>query len=125
MDVIRVLFLAANPKGTTSLNLAREVREITEKVRASDFRDRLDLISRWAVRPSDLMQHIYTDQPFIVHFSGHGTKANELVLEDEDGNSKPVSKAALLALFNSLRGKIRVVFLNACFSQQQSGSDLR
>jgi len=120
MDVIRVLFLASNPKGTTALNLAREVREITEKVRASDYRDRLDLISRWAVRPSDLMQHIYTDQPFFVHFSGHGTKTNELVLEDDNGNSKPVSKDALRALFKSLHGKIRVVFLNACFSEEQA-----
>jgi hypothetical protein len=120
MDVIRVLFLAANPTGTTSLNLASELRKITETVRAADFRDRLDLISRWAVRPSDLMQHIYTDKPLIVHFSGHGTKANELVLEDDDGNPKPVSKDALHALFKSLRGKIRVVFLNACFSQLQA-----
>ena len=120
MDVIRVLFLAANPHDATSLNLAREVREITEKVRASDYRDRLDLISRWAVRPSDLMQHIYADQPFILHFSGHGTKTNELILEDDNGNSKPVSKDALHALFDSLHGKIRVVFLNACFSREQA-----
>ncbi len=120
MDIIRVLFLAANPHGTPLLNLAKEVREITEKVRMSEYRDHLDIISRWAVRPDGLLECIYIDQPFILHFSGHGTQTNELILEDENGTPKAVSKDTLKALFSTLNGKIRVVFLNACFSRQQA-----
>jgi hypothetical protein len=32
---IKALFLASNPKGTTSLEFDREIREITEKIRAA------------------------------------------------------------------------------------------
>ena len=41
---IKVLFLASNPKGTTPLELDREIRGITEKISASEYRDSLDLI---------------------------------------------------------------------------------
>ena len=42
---IKALFLASNPKGTTPLELDREIREITEKIRAAEYRDSIDLIS--------------------------------------------------------------------------------
>ena len=36
------------------------------------------------------------------------------------GRPKPVSKAALVSLFRTLRDNIRVVLLNACFSRPQA-----
>jgi class 3 adenylate cyclase len=78
MEKIRVLFLAADPGVTNQLHLDREVREIETKIRASMFRDSLELISKWAVQPDDLQQSLLDHQPHIVHFSGHGSEANEL-----------------------------------------------
>jgi hypothetical protein len=120
MDRAKVLFLAANPVGTSQLGLDEEIRAITQKIRASEYRDCLDLVSVWAVRPDDLLQSLNEHQPQIVHFSGHGSPAGEIVLTDDQGRPKPVSARAFEALFTTLRDNVRVVLLNACFSQRQA-----
>jgi hypothetical protein len=55
-----------------------------------------------------------------VHFSGHGSSTEEIILLDKQGNPKPVSKEALVSLFRTLKDNIRVVILNACFSRPQA-----
>lgn len=122
MQKIVVLFLASNPTDTRRLRLDVEIREITEKIRASDGRDSVELISRWAVRPDDLIQALNEHRPHIVHFSGHGSPSDGIILEDNDGNSKPVNKEALRTLFHTLSDNVRVVLLNACFSQVQANA---
>jgi hypothetical protein len=117
---VRVLFLAASPCSMTRLSLDEEMREITEKVRMSEGRDRLDLISRWAVRPGDLLQHLNEVQPDIVHFSGHGSPDNEIILQGNNGEPSPVSAGALASLFRTLKDNVRVVILNACYSSDQA-----
>lgn len=118
----KILFLTANPDGTSHLALDEECREITEKIRAADHRESLELITRWAVRPEDLLQHLNEHRPHVVHFSGHGTKAEEIVLLDKDRNPKAVSAAALKQLFITLKDNIQVVVLNACFSEPQAAA---
>ena len=120
MTNVTVLFLAANPPDTRRLRLDLEIREITEKIRASDFRDSLEIVSLWAVRPGDLLQALNQHKPQIVHFSGHGHSSNGIVLEDSQGEAKPVDEDALKSLFRVLAGRIRVVVLNACFSENQA-----
>ena len=135
---VKILFLAANPHGTQPLQLDEEIRQITAKVRAAEYRDSLELIFRWAVRPDDLLQALLEVKPDIVHFSGHGGSAAELIrlddqrdlkpvsqqegliMLDDQGNPKPVSKEALVHLFHILKGNVRVVVLNACYSQPQA-----
>jgi uncharacterized protein YjbI with pentapeptide repeats len=117
---IKCLFLAANPSGTQPLRLDREIREITEKIRASEYRDALQLVSAWAVRPGDLLQVLNQHRPQIVHFSGHSTSAGEIVLEDDTGAGKAVSAAALKTLFTTLKDDIRLVILNACYAEIQA-----
>ena len=57
-------------------------------------------------------------KPHIVHFSGHGSPGAELVLLNDRGSPKPVSKRALVHLFHTLKDNVRVlVVLNACYSQ--------
>lgn len=120
MNRVKVLFLTANPAGTQPLQLDEEIRQITAKVRAAEYRDSLELVSRWAVRPDDLLQALLELKPHVVHFSGHGSPAAELILLDDRGNSKPVSKEALIHLFRILRDNVRVVVLNACYSRPQA-----
>jgi hypothetical protein len=117
---IKALFLASNPKGTTPLELDREIREITEKIRAAEYRDSIDLISAWAVRPDDLLQLLNQHKPQIVHFSGHGSESGEIILVDSRGEKKPVNPVAIKALFQTLKANIRVVILNACYSKIQA-----
>ena len=67
-----ILVLAANPKGTSQLNLDKEVREIQAGLERSKHRDRFRIEQRWAVRPRDLQRALLDCHPQIVHFSGHG-----------------------------------------------------
>jgi hypothetical protein len=120
MDKVKVLFLAANPAGTPPLKLDEEIRQITAKVRASEHRDSLELVSRWAVRPDDLLQALLEVKPHVVHFSGHGSSATELVLIDDRGEPKPVSQETLVHLFGTVRDNVRVVVLNACDTLPQA-----
>src|SRR3954452_5263351 len=120
MDKVKVLFLAANPTGTKPLHLDEEIRQITAKIRAAEYRDSIQLVSRWAVRPDDLLQALLEVKPHVVHFSGHGSSAAELIVLDDRGNPKPVSKEALAHLFRTLKDNVRVVVLNACYSRPQA-----
>lgn len=120
MTKVRVLFLAANPINTQRLRLDVEIREVVDKIRASNGRDSLEIISRWAVRPDDLLQALNEHRPHIVHFSGHGSQDQEIILEDRNGIAHPVRREALEFLFRTLAGNIRLVVLNACFSRPQA-----
>ncbi len=118
-DECRILFLAANPTAT-ALALDEEAREIEAKIRGSEHRDNLELITKWAVRPDDLLQSLNQHRPHVVHFSGHGTRGEEIILKDSYGKPKPVGKRALAALFTTLKDNIRLVLLNACYSKPQA-----
>ncbi len=109
MSKIRILFLSSNPTGTVPLKLDEEVREIEAKIRAAEHRDSLELITKWAVRPDDLLQSLNQHKPHIVHFSGHGSPTEEIILLDNHGKPKSVSKEALVSLFRTLKDNIRVV----------------
>ena len=119
---ITVLFIASNPSDQTQLRLDEEIREIQKKIRASDFRESLKLESVWAARPTDLLQAINEHKPTIVHFSGHGSDQDELVLQDDNGNSQVVSKETLVELFKVVSSGIELLVFNTCFSENQANS---
>ncbi len=116
----KILFLAANPTNETRLAIDKECREIEQKIRASEHRENFELLIKLAVEPGDLLQYLQQHTPHIVHFSGHGSKSQELIFEDPQGGAQAVSKEALTQLFKTLKDNIRVVILNACFSQSQA-----
>jgi hypothetical protein len=141
MIKIKVLFLVSNPLTQDRLALDEECREITAKIRATDLRDAIELIAAWAVRPPDLQELLLQHRPHIVHFSGHGTHGTstgevprgaltprrdmirrdhvpveELVLTGEDGQPQPMSKDALVHVFNVLKDNVYLVLLSACHS---------
>lgn len=120
MQKIKLLFLAANPLDQDKLSLDEEIRAISQKLRASDFRDFLFVESAWALRADDLIQLLNEHKPHIVHFSGHGSFKGEIILQDGTGRSHSVNSKALKALFTTLKDNIRVIVLNACSSAQQA-----
>ncbi len=120
MDRIKVLFLSANPVATPRLQLDEEIRQIGIKLRAAEYRDAFDFVPRFAARPDDLLQALLEHKPEIVHFSGHGSAAQQLIFVDDQGNEKPVTKEALVHLFRTLKDNIRLVLLNACSTRPQA-----
>ncbi len=121
---IIILFLAANPKDTDRLRLDEEVSTIDERLRLSQHRDKFGLEQQWAARTGDILDAMLRYKPDIVHFSGHGSDSGDLMFEDASGAAKPVSAAALGALFEALEG-VRCVVMNACWSDKHAGQIAR
>jgi hypothetical protein len=120
--VITVLFLASSPKDEHQLWLDEEARSIEEIIRKAEYRDSVKFVTRWALRPFDILQAINETNPAIVHFSGHGTDNGELVLEDNNCNSKLVSIEAISQTMATSSDTIKLVFFNACHSGEQAQS---
>jgi hypothetical protein len=145
-----ILFLAANPTGTSQLALDREARAIHVELERAGFRDSFELVTRWAAEPLDLLRELRKLKPTVVHFSGHGqadgarrssgrgdTGARDLVTEADprahelthslcfqgpDGQPQLVSTAALQQTFGAAGSSVRLVVLNACYSETQAAA---
>jgi uncharacterized surface protein with fasciclin (FAS1) repeats len=72
------------------------------------------------LRPDDLRKALLETKAQIVHFCGHGSGKNGLVLENEQGEAKSISTQALANLFKLFSGQIKCVVLNACYSEEQA-----
>lgn len=119
-EKIVVLFIASNPLDQNQLRLDEEIRGIARKIRESEYRDSVELRSVWAARPTDLLQALNEHKPTVVHFSGHGSDQDELVLQDDTGGTKVVSKEALVEMFKFVSSGIELVVFNTCFSENQA-----
>ena len=116
-----ILILAANPTNTSRLRLDQEVREIKEGLHRASLREQFRLEQEWAVRSRDFYRAILENKPQIVHFCGHGSDVDGIVLEDDTGQPTLVEKEALSKLFKLFAVKgVECVVLNACYSQVQA-----
>lgn len=118
--MIKILFLAASPLDTNRLNLDEEARAIDQSLRQGGFRDQFEILSHLAVGTDDLQALLLRHMPDIVHFSGHGSPAGSLVLQDPAGRAVAVSPPVLGNLFRILKDQIRCVVLTACYSEAQA-----
>jgi len=117
---VKILFLGTNPSGLTQRALDHEIREISDRLRNAKLGERFKLVQAWAVQVDDLPQSLLEHQPTIVHFSGHGNKDGQIMVEDAHGKPFPLNPNALAEMFKLLRDNIRCVVLNACSSQAQA-----
>lgn len=140
-----ILFLAANPAGTDRLALDQEARAIQAELERSGCRERFELVTRWAAEPLDLLRELSKLKPTVVHFSGHGRRkvrdehpqglgpwrdvASEISSEQpqdglffhgRDGRAHVMSTAAFAEAFGAAGTSVKVVVLNACYSEVQA-----
>ena len=142
-----ILFLAANPQGTQRLALEREVKKIEQGLERSMNRARFKLVVKWAVTDEDLRRALLDHEPAVVHFSGHGVRAEGvgfgtgtgrdlgsdgpdgepggLAFEDEQGRLRLISGEALSGLFELCKSHVKCVVLNACHSDRQAEAIFR
>ncbi|BDA67328.1 conserved hypothetical protein [Calothrix sp. PCC 7716] len=121
MFIKTILILAANPIATSRLRLDEEVREIHNGLQRAKKRDQFRLEQRWAVREKDLYRAILDLSPRIVHFSGHSTQEDGIVLEDENGQPAFMGTEALSRTFKLFAEKgVECVLLNSCYSELQA-----
>ncbi|MEM8721776.1 MAG: NACHT domain-containing protein [Cyanobacteria bacterium P01_G01_bin.39] len=113
----KILILAANPRG--DLRIDREIRDLKKAIARNKNSDKFDVETELAVLPEDLQDLLYDNQPYIVHFCGHGMGEDGLVFENEEGEEQLVSNQALADLFRILGKDIECVLLNACHTETQ------
>lgn len=113
----KILFCSANPSNTKRLNLEQEHRQISLSLQSA--KQKFSFLSTWATTAQDLIQVILSEEPNIVHFSGHGTQTG-IVLENEIRHSVIAAKDGLSSLFELFIEKINCVILNACYSEDQA-----
>ena len=119
---VRILFLSSSPWNLSRILVDEEAREIFEKIHEGPYRDRFEVHNHVAVRPRDLQKLLLKYRPHIVHFSGHGSKRERIILGGTNGQGKLIDQQGLtnvLALYNS---HVRLVLLNACFTKTQARS---
>ena len=124
-----ILFLAANPSSIDPRALDREARAIQVELERSGFRNRFELVTRWAAEPLDLLRELRRLKPTVVHFSGHriprsgsdsGDPHHGLFFQGSDGHPQLVSTAALEETFGAAGSSVKLVVLSACYSDAQA-----
>ncbi|MBO4207658.1 CHAT domain-containing protein [Micromonospora echinofusca] len=115
-----ILLMTANPLRTSALRLDQERRAIDQVVTLAQAGDWLTVRTADAVRLDDLQTALLRHRPVIAHFSGHGSQSHGILVNDDFGLPQPVPPHALSDLFGILRGALRCVVLNACFTHEQA-----
>lgn len=119
-NIMNILFLAANPKNEARLQVDVEYRKIDERLRMATHRSAYELANpKLAVTIEGLMQAFSQVQPEIVHFSGHGLESG-IYITDDLNNALLMPTRALKRLFNQYKDVVKVVILNACYSEAQA-----
>ncbi|MDX2099542.1 MAG: SUMF1/EgtB/PvdO family nonheme iron enzyme, partial [Leptolyngbyaceae cyanobacterium bins.59] len=110
---MKILILASNPY--QDLKLDQEIRELQKVIRSSRDRTQFQIVPGPGVRIEDLQPLLLEHNPQIVHFCGHGTGEEGLVLQDG-----LVPTDALAGLFRLFSTRIQCVLLNACYAEVQA-----
>lgn len=116
----KILIIASNPR--KDLNLDREIRDLKGVIQRSRNKAQFEVEIELAVRPGALQELFLANEPRIVHFCGHGTGEQGLVLENDAGREQLVSTNALSSLFELFDDKVECVLLNACYSEVQANA---
>ena len=136
----------ANPASLRRLDLAGELRSIGDELEAVGLGAVFRFEHDAAATPAEVQRALLVDRPTVVQFSGHGRGSGrrgrnarfgrrDLVVEEEPigatgimmhGDArqpvKVVSGAALGDLFAKAGSSVRLVFLNACHSEEQAAA---
>ena len=111
-----ILLLAANPEAATRLRLDAEQNRIRRAHRGSKLRDHFRIEHVLSASQKDIRQALLDHRPYLVHFSGHGTRDAEIVIVKDDGSPHLVGREALGPFFEIFSDRVRCVVLNSCYS---------
>src|SRR5262249_1359292 len=113
-------FLAANPANTPPLAIRAEVLAIEEKLRQASLMPNVEFRFAWGTTVDEIEVQLRGWTPNILHFSGHGSKNGELIVQNSRGVGYALPSDAFVALLSLLGPKLRCVLLNACSMSQQA-----
>lgn len=118
MARFKILFVSANAIPGAALRVDDEYKEVKRQLhRSKNFETpRYNPSSTW----EEVIDEIKGYKPDIVHFSAHGSPSEQIVLNNEHGKPAAISTKALALLFRVMKGNVRVVVMNSCFSARQA-----
>jgi hypothetical protein len=127
MEQIKILFLTATPTDHPRPDVEAEFKHIEAELDRSTQSDRFDLRFVPAVDRAYLLRQLQKVKPHIVHFSGHGSDRDEIILESATGAFEAVSAEELEMIFKLVPQPDRpnVVVLSACYSEAQANAVTR
>ncbi|MEO0935346.1 MAG: CHAT domain-containing protein, partial [Cyanobacteria bacterium J06641_2] len=114
----KILILSSNPRNDLKLN--REITDLKNVIKRSKNNTQFDIEFELEVRPEELQKLLLDNEPRIVHFCGHGTGDQGLVLHNNAGREQVVSTEAISNLFALFDKNVECVLLNACYSEVQA-----
>jgi hypothetical protein len=124
-----ILFMAANPVGTDARALDEQARAIQMEIERAGRRDCFRFETRWGAQPLDLLRDMVKLKPTVVHFCGGrlaGRSGSALVagvyFEGPDGRAQPVAATALATAFDAAGSSVKLVVLDACYSQAHAAA---
>jgi hypothetical protein len=116
-DKPKILLLASNSLDKFYLPSGEEQRQIANALDASPNRARFNVSKEPALRLSDLGKMLMKHEPVIMHFSGDGKAGKGILLEDDKEIAMAVGAKELAGLLKELKGNLRLVVLNACYTR--------
>jgi len=123
--VLKILMLTANPANTTKLNLDKEYATLSQKLQQRQ--KHFNIIWERAISGTEFKEFTQKEKPHILHFSGHGEGgkyAGIVVQNDEKNGEELIQVKGLKSLFKLFKKKfnIKVVLLNACYTEEQAAT---
>lgn len=121
-EPVKILFVAANPTGTESLDLEGEFQAMLTGIKGAWQAAHVEIEALLNATTADLVKKLVSFQPTILHYAGHGSRSRgvsasrDLLLQDASGNAVPRSGEDLGVLLGSLNLPIQLLVLNACHS---------
>jgi hypothetical protein len=115
----KILFLSANPIGLPNLRFDQEYKLIKEVLEQGNSHDQYELLPPSLALTKHDLSRIEQQQPYFIHFSGHG-KPTGIVLTTEQNRSEILPNRSIERLFTPLKGIVKVVLFNNCYSKTQA-----
>jgi len=122
-EVCKVLFVSSDPSDAARLGIQIELRKIQEELQRSIGRDGFAFEFCPATRTIDLSRELLQKRPAFLHFSGHGMRKGAICLQDDAGQTVPVSAAKLGSILAPIKLGLRCVLLNACYTHAPAQAD--
>lgn len=117
---VRILYVGANPETREAVRVDRDLAQISAVIREAPLRNRIVLSSALAVTADELHRSLLDKHPQILHFSGHGTPANAILVEEPTGLPRSIPGDSLLGLLEIFKDGLRLVVLSTCHSEAQA-----
>ena len=122
-----VLFIAATPRKARRDWLVSECAALERALAVAPLRDSFQFEPRWAMTIAELARYLAELDPTILHIIGHGSPGGErasggLVLQDAQGNARPVPAHVLTRMIETAARSLRLVVLSGCYRRKQANA---